>query len=235
MTHLRTSALGGLLVACVLAACRSTDEQASDAVATKPAPTASSATATPASAPAKTASPDAPMAADFTLTDVDGKAHRLADYRGKPVVLEWTNHQCPFVVKHYSSDNMQSLQREATAKGVVWLTINSSASGKQGHVSPADAKRLMKEKGAAPTAYLFDGNGEVGKRYGAKTTPHMFVIDAAGHLVYDGAIDDKRSPNPADIATSKNLVRAALDDVLAGRPVATPRSEPYGCSVKYAD
>ncbi len=173
------------------------------------------------------------VAPDFTLADANGKTHDLTDFRGKPVVLEWHNHQCPFVVKHYASGNMQALQKEYASKGVVWLTINSSAPGKQGHVTPAEALQLTADRKAAPTALLLDTSGEVGKRYRAKVTPHMFVIDAKGNLVYDGAIDDKRSTDQADVKTATNHVRAALEDVLAGRPVATPSSEPYGCSVKY--
>lgn len=194
----------------------------------------------PTTTEASAAAPTAPefatvgeLAPDFTLADANGKSHDLSDFRGKPVVLEWHNHDCPFVVKHYASGNMQKLQKEYAAKGVVWLTINSSAPGKQGHVSPEDALRLTADRNAAPAALLLDPSGEVGKRYRAKVTPHMFVIDGSGNLVYDGAIDDKRSTNQADVATAKNYVREALDAVLAGKEVATPRSEPYGCSVKY--
>jgi peroxiredoxin len=171
----------------------------------------------------------------FTLTDSNGKAHSLTDLKGKTVVLEWWNHECPFVGKHYGSGNMQKLQRDWTAKGVVWLTVNSSAPGKQGHVDAAKANALMKEKGGAPTAVLLDHDGKIGKAYGAKTTPHLFVIDGKGTVVYAGGIDDKPSTDQADIATAKNLVSAALAEVTAGKPVTTATSQPYGCSVKYAD
>ena len=171
----------------------------------------------------------------FTLTDSKGKPHSLADFKGKTVVLEWWNHQCPFVGKHYGSGNMQKLQKEWTAKGVVWLTINSSATGKQGYVDGAGANALMKEKGGAPTAVLLDHDGKVGRAFGAKTTPHMFVIDARGTVVYAGGIDDTPSTDQGDIATAKNFVATALAEVTAGKPVTTPTSQPYGCSVKYAD
>jgi len=171
----------------------------------------------------------------FTLTDTNGKAHSLADLRGKTVVLEWWNYECPFVGKHYGSGNMQKLQQEWTAKGVVWLTVSSSAPGKQGYVDAAKGNALMKEKGGAPTAVLLDHDGKVGRAYGAKTTPHMFVIDARGTVVYAGGIDDKPSTDQADITTAKNFVSAALAEVTAGKRVTTTASQPYGCSVKYAD
>jgi peroxiredoxin len=171
----------------------------------------------------------------FTLVDSNGKSRSLSNYAGKTVVLEWWNYQCPFVGKHYGSGNMQKLQKEWTSRGVVWLTINSSAPGKQGYVDGAQANDLMKEKGGAPTAVLLDHDGAVGRAYGAKTTPHMFVIDARGTVVYAGGIDDKPSTDVADIEAATNYVEAALDDVTAGRPVATASSRPYGCSVKYAN
>jgi peroxiredoxin len=174
-------------------------------------------------------------APDFTLPDCSGKNVSLSDFKGKPVVLEWVNHGCPFVVKHYGSGNMQKLQADATAKGVVWLSICSSAPGKQGHMSAADTAKTCAEKKSAATAYLLDESGEVGKKYGAKRTPEMYVVDAAGVLVYHGAIDDKKSTDPGDIAGAKNHVSAALEEVLAGKPVGTPLTEAYGCSVKYAD
>ncbi len=189
-------------------------------------------------APAAPAPADAVVgqpAPAFTLTDSHGKSHSLDSLRGKTVVLEWWNHECPFVAKHYGSGNMQKLQKEWTGKGVVWLTVNSSAPGKQGHVDAARANALMKEKGGASTAVLLDHDGKVGKAYGAKTTPHMFVIDAKGTLVYAGGIDDKPSTDQADVATAKNHVSAALAEVLAGKPVTTATSAPYGCGVKYAD
>ena len=171
----------------------------------------------------------------FTLADSHGKAHSLADFKGKVVVLEWWNFECPFVGKHYGSGNMQRLQKEWTAKGVVWLTVSSSAPGKQGHVDGAKANTLMKEEGGAPTAVLLDHDGRAGKAYGAKTTPHMFVIDAKGAVVYAGSIDDKPSTDQADIATAKNYVSAALAEVTVGKAVTTATSQPYGCGVKYAD
>ena len=174
-------------------------------------------------------------APDFTLTNCEGKKVSLSDYKGKVVVLEWVNHGCPFVVKHYGSGNMQKLQADATAKGVVWLSICSSAPGKQGHATGPDAMKKCTETQSAATAYLLDETGEVGKTYGAKVTPDMYVIDANGVLVYHGAIDDKKSTNPGDIAGAKNYVTAALDEVLAGKPVSTPKTDPYGCSVKYGN
>ena len=171
----------------------------------------------------------------FTLADTNGRSHSLADLKGKTVVLEWWNYECPFVGKHYGSGNMQRLQKEWTAKGVVWLTISSSAPGKQGYVDGAQANTLMKEKQGAPTAVLLDHDGKVGRAYGAKTTPHMFVIDPGGTVVYAGGIDDKPSTDQADIATAKNYVSAALGEVTAGKPVTMAISQPYGCSVKYAD
>jgi len=174
-------------------------------------------------------------APDFSLTDCSGKKVSLSDYKGKVVVLEWVNHGCPFVAKHYGSGNMQKLQADATAKGVAWLSICSSAPGKQGYATPADALKKCTETQSAATAYLLDESGEVGKTYGAKVTPEMYVIDANGVLVYHGAIDDKKSTNPGDIAGAKNYVAAALDEVLAGKPVSTPKTDAYGCSVKYAN
>ena len=170
----------------------------------------------------------------FTLADSNGTSRSLADLRGKVVVLEWWNPECPFVGKHYGSGNMQKLQKEWTARGVVWLTVNSSAAGQQGHVDGARANALVKEKGAASTAVLLDHDGKVGRAYGAKTTPHLFVIDGKGTLVYAGGIDDKPSTDQADIATAKNYVSAALAEVTAGRPVTTPSTQSYGCGVKYA-
>ena len=172
-------------------------------------------------------------APDFTLKDCAGKEHKLSDFKGKPVVLEWVNHGCPFVKKHYGPGNMQKLQKDAAAKGVVWLSICSSAPGKQGHMSAADANKMCGEVGAAAAAYLLDEDGKVGQLYGAKRTPEMYVINADGVLVYHGAIDDKKSPDPADIAGAKNYVSVAIEEVLAGKPVSTPKTEAYGCSVKY--
>ena len=167
------------------------------------------------------------------LRDTDGKSVRLDEFKGKFVVLEWVNFQCPFVGKHYGSGNMQKLQKKYTQEGVVWLSICSSAPGKQGYVTGPDAKELLKEKGAAPSRFLLDPKGAVGKSYGAKTTPHMFVIDPKGVVVYNGAIDDKPSTNRADIATAKNYLTAALDAAMSGKKVEVAASQPYGCSVKY--
>lgn len=172
-------------------------------------------------------------APDFSLPGADGKTHGLSEFKGKYVVLEWTNHECPFVKKHYSGGAMQGLQKKYTGKGVVWLQIVSSAPGKQGFVTAAQATDLNKSQGVAATATLLDPDGKVGKLYGAQTTPHMFVINPEGKLIYMGAIDDKPSTNAADIATSKNYVAAALDEALAGKPVTTPVTKSYGCSVKY--
>lgn len=169
----------------------------------------------------------------FTATDSNGRQHSLADFRGKTVVLEWTNPECPFVQKHYGSGNMQKLQSQAVGGGVVWLTVNSSAPGKQGHLDGKAANASVSRSGAAPTAYLLDGSGSVGRTYAARTTPHMYVIDGSGSLVYMGAIDDRPTANPEDIAAAKNYVTAALADVAAGRPVQVAQSKPYGCSVKY--
>lgn len=171
----------------------------------------------------------------FTLPDSHGKSLSLGTFAGKVVVLEWWNPECPFVQKHYSSGNMQKLQREWTAKGVVWLTVSSSGPGKQGFVDGAKADALMKEKTGGSTAVLLDHDGKVGRAYGAKTTPHMFVIDGKGKVVYAGGIDDKPSTDVADLATAKNHVSAALAEVLAGKPVSVASSAPYGCGVKYAD
>ena len=169
-----------------------------------------------------------------TASATNGQAVSLADQRGKLVVLEWTNHDCPYVVKHYSTGNMQALQKEATGQGVVWLTIISSAPGTQGHVSPPQADELTSTRKAAPTAVLLDPTGVVGKAYGATNTPHMYVIDKAGTLMYAGAIDDRPTTRRADIQGAQNYVREALQAVTAGQPVKTPVTRAYGCTVKYA-
>ncbi|MCH8685929.1 thioredoxin family protein [Pedomonas mirosovicensis] len=185
------------------------------------------------SAPALAAPKIGAPAPAFTATDVNGKSHSLADYKGKTVVLEWNNPECPFVQKHYGSGNMQALQKSASQNGVVWLTINSSADGTQGNMKPQVAKQWLATQKAAPAAYLLDEKGTVGRLYEAKTTPHMYVIDPKGTLVYMGAIDDKPTANPDDIKTAKNYVTAALTSVKAGQPVADTATKPYGCSVKY--
>lgn len=169
----------------------------------------------------------------FSLPDSNGKTVSLADFRGKTVVLEWTNDQCPFVRKHYGSGNMQSLQKYATGKGAVWLSIISSAPGKEGYVTGAEANTLTKTRGAAPSAVLLDGNGAVGHAYGAKTTPHMFVIDPAGKLVYMGGIDSIASADPDDIKSATPYVKVALDESMAGKPVSHAVTAPYGCGVHY--
>ena len=169
----------------------------------------------------------------FTAKDSEGRTRSLSEFRDKVVVLEWWNPECPFVGKHYGSGNMQKLQKEWTGKGVVWLTVNSSALGRQGHVDAAQANALMKQRGAAPTALLLDADGAIGRAYGARTTPHMFVIDSTGTLVYAGGIDDEPSTDREDIATAHNYVAAALVEVTSGRRVTTATSRPYGCSVKY--
>jgi peroxiredoxin len=172
-------------------------------------------------------------APEFTLTDSKGTSHKLSDFRGKLVVLEWLNHECPFVKKHYSGGDMQKLQKEYTAKGVVWLSIISSAPGKQGHCTGPQADVDTQDKNAAPTAVLLDPAGEVGQKYGAKTTPEMFVIDQEGKIIYAGAIDSIKSTDSADVAKAENHVRQALNAALAGQPVPTSKTAPYGCSVKY--
>ncbi|MDQ8188199.1 thioredoxin family protein [Pelagicoccus sp. SDUM812002] len=173
-------------------------------------------------------------APQFTLTDIDGQTHRLSDFAGKIVVLEWTNYGCPFVKKHYNSGNMQALQDKAKGEEVVWLSICSSAPGTQGHMSASEWQAATTEKGVKSSAVLIDESGEVGRLYGAKVTPHMFVIDADGTLVYDGAIDSIPSGRVSDIEKADNYVMAALDAVMAGKPVAVSKAKPYGCGIKYA-
>ena len=169
----------------------------------------------------------------FRGIDVNGKPVSLADFRGKTVVLEWNNPNCPFVQKHYTSGNMQSLQQKNTAAGVAWLAVNSTTESHSDYMAPAKLAAWFGEQKAAPTAILMDPKGEIGRAYGAKVTPHMYVIDAKGTLVYAGAIDDKRSANPADIKTSTNHVAVALGEVVAGKAVTTPSTTAYGCTIKY--
>jgi peroxiredoxin len=173
-------------------------------------------------------------APDFTLPDTTGQTRHLSDYKGKFVVLEWYNPDCPFVGKHYKSGNMQQLQKEYTAKGVVWLTIDSSAPGEQGNYPAEKLNAISTKVGAARTALLLDPEGKTGRLYGAKTTPDMYVIDPKGNLVYRGAIDNKRSTDEADVKPATNYVRQALDAVMGGKPVPTSSTQPYGCTVKYA-
>jgi peroxiredoxin len=172
-------------------------------------------------------------AKDFTLPDSNGKSHSLSDYKGKIVVLEWLNHDCPFVVNHYDTGNMPKLQKTYAEKGVIWFSIISSAPGKQGYCTPEQANEIAKQKKALPKAVLLDPDGEVGKLYGAKTTPHMYIINAEGVLVYNGAIDSIRSTKPEDIAKAENYVKLALDELFEGKEVSVKTSKPYGCSVKY--
>jgi peroxiredoxin len=172
-------------------------------------------------------------APNFTLPDTNGKARSLSDFKGKFVVLEWYQPDCPFVGKHYRSGNMQSLQKEYTAKGVVWLSIDSSAPGQQGNYPAKKLNEIGASDEAARTALLLDPDGKVGRLYGAKTTPDMYIIDPKGTLVYEGAIDDKRSTDLADVKTATNYVKTALDAVMAGKTVPTTATRPYGCSVKY--
>src|SRR5579884_4237590 len=173
-------------------------------------------------------------APDFTATDTHGQVHSLSEYRGKYVVLEWHNRECPFTRKHYESGNMQRLQREWTAKGVIWFTVISSAPGQQGYVTAEQENAYIRQVKAAPTAVLLDPSGQLGHLYNAKTTPHMFIINPEGILIYDGAIDDRPTTNSADIPTSTNYVSQALKEAMAGKSVSVPVSRPYGCSVKYA-
>jgi hypothetical protein len=174
-------------------------------------------------------------AGNFRLTDANGRAVTLSDYRGKTVVLEWHNPGCPFVQKHYNSANMQKTQGAAKAAGAVWLTVNSGAPGKQGYMTGPQARAFVAQAKAQPTAYLLDPAGRVGKGYAAKTTPHLYIIDGKGVLRYQGGIDDKPTANVADIATARNHVTAALGEIKAGKPVSVAETRPYGCSVKYAD
>ncbi|MGH7366829.1 MAG: redoxin domain-containing protein [Candidatus Rokuibacteriota bacterium] len=170
----------------------------------------------------------------FTVNATSGSPVSLATHQGKVVVLEWTNHECPYVRKHYETGNMQSLQRDATGQGVVWLTLISSAQGEQGYVTPPEADELTASRKAAPTAVLLDTKGVAGKLYGATNTPHMYVVDKAGTLVYAGAIDDRPTSRRADVQGANNYVRAALTAVAAGQPVKTPITRAYGCTVKYS-
>jgi peroxiredoxin len=174
-------------------------------------------------------------APDFTATDNNGKVQKLSDYKGKFVVLEWTNQGCPYTRKHYESGNMQKLQKEWTAKGVVWFTVVSSAPGAQGYVTAAEENDYLKKMNAAPTAVLLDPRGDLGHLYGAKTTPHMFIIDPSGNLIYNGAIDDHATVEVSDIPNSTNYVSQALEQATTGKPVANAATRPYGCSVKYGN
>ncbi len=172
-------------------------------------------------------------APDFSGIDSNGKTHELSNYKGKYVVLEWLNYSCPFVKKEYDSKNMQSLQKEYTAKGVVWLSVISSAPGKEGYGTPQEINQKNKEAGNLATGVILDPEGKIGRLYNAKTSPHMFIINPEGVLIYNGAIDDKPTRDQKDIATAKNYVKQALDEAMNGKPVSISSSQPYGCSVKY--
>jgi peroxiredoxin len=174
-------------------------------------------------------------APEFTATDTNNNVHKLSDFKGKFVVLEWTNRDCPFTQKHYQSGNMERLQHEWTKRGVVWLTVVSSAPGEQGYAIGGEENAYMSQMRAAPTAVLLDPAGKLGHLYDAKTTPHMFVIDRKGVLIYDGAIDDRATTDVSDIAGAKNYVVQALQEAMAGKPVTVATSRPYGCAVKYKD
>ncbi|MCY7314405.1 MAG: thioredoxin family protein [Rubrivivax sp.] len=169
----------------------------------------------------------------FSATDTSGKTVSLADFKGKHVVLEWANPGCPYVVKHYGSGNMQGTQKDATAQGVIWLTVNSTAPEQSDYKAPAAMAQWMQAQKAAATATLIDADGKVGKAYGARTTPHLYIVDPKGTLIYAGGIDNKPSSNAADIATATNHVKVALTETLAGKPVSQATTRPYGCSVKY--
>ena len=172
-------------------------------------------------------------APDFSVTDSKGKTQSVSQYKGKYVVLEWFNPDCPFVKKHYGGGNMQKLQEEFTGKGVVWLSIDSSAPGKEGHLTAEQAEKKIAEWKTKQTALVLDPDGKAGQTYGAKNTPHMFVINPEGKVIYEGAIDSKASANAADIANSTNYVKVALEESMGGKPVTTANTKPYGCSVKY--
>src|SRR5437868_2461873 len=172
-------------------------------------------------------------APEFSAPDANGKTQSLSQYKGKYVVLEWFNPECPFVKKHYGSDNMQKLQKEYTDKGVVWLTIDSNAPGTEGNLTPEQAQKVATSWKTQQTALLLDPDGKVGRAYGSKNTPNMVIIKPEGKIAYEGAIDSKATPNPADIPSSTNYIKAALDQSLAGKSISTPQTKPYGCSVKY--
>ena len=188
------------------------------------------AAATSFAAPATVGQP----APAFTATDVNGRSVSLADFKGKHVVLEWTNPGCPFVQKHYGAGNMQSTQKNATAQGVVWLTINSTSTDAGDYKAPAEMGKWMAGQKAVATTTLMDADGKLGKAYGARTTPHMYIVSPAGLLVYAGGIDNKASSNPADIPGATNYVKQAVAEAMSGKPISSPTTRPYGCSVKYS-
>jgi peroxiredoxin len=178
--------------------------------------------------------PPGSTAPDFKGIDSNGVAHSLSEYRGKYVVLEWANRGCPYEQKHYKSGNMESLQKQWTDKGVVWLSILSDPPGQQGYVTPAEENDYLKTMHASPTAALLDPSGTIGRMYDARTTPHLFVIDPAGKLIYQGAIDDQPTPDPASLKVADNYLNDALNAAMAGKPVAVAVTKPYGCAVHYA-
>jgi len=186
-------------------------------------------TGTPAQASTQTGT----QAPGFTAVDSKGKQHTLAAYKGKTVILEWTNHECPYTVKHYATGNMQALQKSATDAGAVWLTVISSRPGTQGHVNGLEADKLTDDRRAHPTAVLLDPKGDLGRLYGARTTPHLYSVDQAGMLVYMGAIDEQPGASHATVKTARNYVREALDALAASKPIVLASTRPYGCSVKY--
>jgi peroxiredoxin len=188
-----------------------------------------------ASAGVVCALPPGSMAPEFKGVDSNGVQHSLSEYRGKFVVLEWANKGCPYEQKHYNSGNMESLQKQWTAKGVVWLSVLSSAPGQQGYVTPAEENEYLKAMKASPTAALLDPTGAIGHLYDARTTPHIFVIDPSGKIVYQGAIDDQPTPDPASLKNADNYLNDALNAAMAGKPVAVAVTKPYGCSVKYGN
>ena len=171
----------------------------------------------------------------FSAVDANGKTVSLADFKGKHVVLEWVNPGCPYVQKHYNSGNMPATQKAAIDKGVAWLAVSSTAKDAGDYRAPKDLVGWIEGKGGAPSATLMDDSGKVGRAYGARTTPHMYLIDPQGKLLYAGAIDSKPTSNPADIASATNYVNQAVGEVLAGKPVSQPTTRAYGCSIKYAD
>jgi peroxiredoxin len=188
----------------------------------------------PVASHAQAAKVSAP-APDFTATDSHGQSHSLDQYHGKFVVLEWHNQGCPFTRKHYESGNMQNLQKEWTGKGVVWFTVISSAPGEQGYVTPGQENNYLSKMHAAPTAALLDPDGKLGRLFNAKTTPDMYIIDPQGTLIYSGAIDNRPTPDVDDIKGADNYVSDALAAAMSGKPVASPYTRAYGCSVKYRD
>jgi peroxiredoxin len=183
---------------------------------------------------AQSAAKPGAKAPDFSVVDVDGKLQKLSDYAGKTVILEWTNHDCPYVRKHYNSATMQTLQKDMAKEGIVWLSVISSPAGEQGHVDAAKAKELSKSRDAAPASILLDPQSKLARAYGAQTTPHMYIVDPKGTLAYAGAIDDKPSSSPASLTGARSYVRQAVAELKAGKPVSEPATKAYGCVVKYA-